>query len=202
LPVPIDIDDDGTVDAETLAICLNGLSVRRIGQLAKGGHVVRVKRGRYALAESMSAYVRFVSKPTGADGAPDHTAEVARQRAEKLAMENAKARGELIPVADMSLAMQTAFAYVRSQILALPTKAAPEVFTLETVGEVKERLSELVSDVLTEISETRAVQISTDGDGNGASGRSGKRGAKGATTAAKSKRKRVGRPRKNTKRGK
>jgi hypothetical protein len=101
------------------------------------------------------------SKTTShSDGMAVYAAAIAKERADKLAMENALARGELAPVAEMTLAMKTTFAYVRAQLLAVPSKAAAIIVTLETPAQVKTCLTELIHDALREISETRAVRVS------------------------------------------
>jgi phage terminase Nu1 subunit (DNA packaging protein) len=118
------------------------------------------KHNAWWLADVAPMLVSVQSSKTNSnsDETAVYAAAIAKERADKLAMENAQRRGELIPVADMTVAMQTAFAYVRAQLLAIPTKAAPTVITLETTGEVNEHLTELIHDALREISETRAVQ--------------------------------------------
>ena len=70
---------------------------------------------------------------------------------------NAAARRLLRPRDEVTAAVQAAFSRVRARLLALPTKAAPQVVLLKTVAEVKALLTTLVHEALQELSETEVV---------------------------------------------
>ncbi len=70
---------------------------------------------------------------------------------------NAAARRLLRPREEVTAAVQAAFSRVRARLLALPTKAAPQVVLLKTIAEVTALLTALVHEALQELSETEIV---------------------------------------------
>jgi DNA-binding transcriptional regulator YhcF (GntR family) len=78
-------------------------------------------------------------------------------------MKNQAARGQLLPRAEVTAAVQSAFTRVRARMLALPTKAAPQVASLRTLAEIKTVLTELVHEALRELSETEVVALAEGG---------------------------------------
>lgn len=74
------------------------------------------------------------------------------ERADKLALQNAKLRGELIPANEISSVMERQHSAVRAQLLTIPHKAASLVIGLGTVIEVKTTLEDLVNEALSEMS--------------------------------------------------
>ena len=70
---------------------------------------------------------------------------------------NAAARQLLLPRDEVTAAVQAAFSRVRARLLAIPTKAAPQVVLLKTVAEVKALLTTLIHEALQELSETEIV---------------------------------------------
>lgn len=95
---------DDSVGVEELARVLNVTS-RRIQQLAKEGVIPRQKgeiRGKYPLGASISAYIANLQRQVG--GGDDgealtfERARLAREQADKIAMQNAVSRKDLAPV--------------------------------------------------------------------------------------------------------
>ena len=80
------------------------LTPRRVQHLANEGVIPRAEKGRYELVPAVQGYIRYLRERTiGKDGVviPDIAAERARltrEQADKMAMENATSRGELISV--------------------------------------------------------------------------------------------------------
>ena len=70
---------------------------------------------------------------------------------------NAAARRLLRPRDEVTAAVQAAFARVRARMLAIPTKAAPQVILLKAIAEVKALLTELGHEALQELAETEVV---------------------------------------------
>jgi hypothetical protein len=87
-------------------------------------------------------------------------------KAEREEMQTAAMKGELLPAAGVTSAVQGAFARVRARLLALPNKAAPQIVTLKEVVPIQEKLTELVHEALAELSAT-AVGIEADRAGPG-----------------------------------
>lgn len=92
-------------------------------------------------------------------------ARLARERADQLAMKNAATRGELLPADKVSLAVTSAFARVRTRMLAIPPKAAPRMVGKAQPAEIQAALSDYVEEALRELSETQVVAASAEVDG-------------------------------------
>ena len=145
---------------DVVARLLN-LTPRRVQQLAKEGHIPQSRRGHYEIIPTVQGYCRYMQGIVGGVDDEHRTVqtEIAKQRAERLARENALARGELIPRGHMITGMQTAISHCRSKLLSIPSKAAPAVAVLEDTVAVKELLTELVHDALEELSRMRFVAV-------------------------------------------
>ena len=86
------------------------------------------------------AVTRATADRSGAGDQPNLEAEralLAREQRIAQEMKNQAARGQLLPRAEVTAAVQSAFTRVRARMLALPTKAAPQVVLLKAIAEVK-----------------------------------------------------------------
>jgi hypothetical protein len=171
---------------DTIARLLN-LTPRRVQQLAKEGHFPQSRRGHYEVVPTVQGYCRYMQGIVG--GVDDEhrsvQTEIAKQRAERLARENALARGELIPRGHMITGMQTAISHCRSKLLSIPSKAAPAVAAIDDVAAIKEHLTELVHDALEELSRTRFVAVKpADQDGQKTVRRKGRKAASRRRTSS------------------
>ncbi len=72
-------------------------------------------------------------------------------------MKNAALRGALLPRDEVTAAVQACFSLVRARLIAIPTRAAPQVVLLKAMPEVKALLTALVHEALQELSETKVV---------------------------------------------
>ncbi len=118
-----------TVKASELAAIL-GVTPPTISHLASAGRIV--KRGRrYALAESIRAYCDHLRSPAARAGRPaDAPADPlkaerirqAKESADKLALQNAAARAELLPSAEVEREWTDILRLVRTGMLALPSR--------------------------------------------------------------------------------
>jgi hypothetical protein len=108
------------------------------------------------LGEFVSAWVSYATSTSGVKAKPIDAAKARRElaKAEREEMQTAAMKGELLPRAGVTSAVQNAFARVRARLLALPNKAAPLVVTLKEVVPIQEKLTELVHEALAELSAT------------------------------------------------
>jgi phage terminase Nu1 subunit (DNA packaging protein) len=112
-----------------------GLTSARIRQLQRDGTIKRVGRGAeaYDLAAAVRAYCDFMRDSVKRQGSTDELkAEKVRQAkaaAEKLEIANAKSRGELVPVAEVSAAWANLLRDVRAGMLAVPARCGAELAT-------------------------------------------------------------------------
>ena len=97
-------------------------------------------------------------------------ARLASAQADDREMKNDLARGDQITVAEFHLMVTSAFARVRSKLLALPSKLAPLVIGAKTAVEAQAMIKDAVHDALNELAATNAAGVSDDGgfDGDGA----------------------------------
>jgi phage terminase Nu1 subunit (DNA packaging protein) len=80
-------------------------------------------------------------------------ARLTKEQADKAEMDNRKTKGELVPVSQAAKLLEKVVLAFRSQILALPTKAAPHVHGCKAIAETKEALETSLHDALNELAE-------------------------------------------------
>ena len=118
-------DGDDLVTATIIGKWL-GLSANRVGALARQGHLPRGADGRYPLRATVAAYCRFARESALArQGGPDLATEklrLARETADKLALANAKARGDLLDAAEVAREWASVLRDVRAAVLAIPIR--------------------------------------------------------------------------------
>ena len=90
---------------------------------------------------------------------PVERARLACAQADMQEMKNAALRGALLPRDEVTAAVQACFSLVRARLLAIPTRAAPQVVLLKTMPEVKALLTALIHEALQELSETKVVAL-------------------------------------------
>ena len=138
-----------------------GLSVTRVSQLISADILPKAPRGRHDLAACRLAYLehlREIAAGRGSrDGGLDLVAERARLAAaqsEKVERENAVAAGEFLPRGEVHIAVVSAFALVRSKILALPSRLAPVMAPAMTPAEAQSILKDACNESLDELAAT------------------------------------------------
>lgn len=78
--------------------------------------------------------------------------EVARRRAQKLAIENKVKEGLLVPIENIAAVVEKEYAAVRAGFLALGNRLAKDLMALQTPLAIKERIDFEVNAVLSELS--------------------------------------------------
>src|ERR671913_163957 len=158
--------DDIEVSAPELGDWL-GLTDRSVRDLAADGTIPRSRRGRYPLKVCVRAYCAHAREVaagrTSQDGELDIVAErarLAKEQADKLEMENAAARGELLPRGHVVSALQAVFARCRARLLSLPTKLAPLIVGEESPAVVQNRITQGVHEALEELRSLKLVPSS------------------------------------------
>lgn len=124
---------DKVVSATTLGAWL-GLTARRIQQLAAECVIEKQARGRYPLESSVRNYVAWLRKQIedrnlGRNDEPtrEATARLQSARADLAEIELEEKRLELLPAADIEIAVGSLLAGVRAQVLAIPAETANEL---------------------------------------------------------------------------
>lgn len=182
---------------EAMAYLLN-LTVRRLQQLAAEGTIPKPVDGRYELVGTVRGYVRYLQELAAgqSQGLVTERARVVREQADKLARENALARGELVPAGEVEDVLQAAFGRCRARLLALPSQVAPRLAAESDLHRCHDIVKEQIHDVCRELARTGSdfaddADIGADGadpapplrGDDGAGGAQGVPGV-GATAAA------------------
>lgn len=147
------------------------LSERRVQQLSREGVIPKAERGQYDLIGSVRGYVRYLrDQATKAQaGAPDYAAERARfirARADLAEMEAEEKRGALIAAEEIEAAWIAVLALLRTRLLALPDRLAPQVFEQSTVGDTRNLIRMTIREVLDDLAQPDVqLEASADIDG-------------------------------------
>ena len=116
-----------TIPTKQLARLLN-LTQARISQLAQQGIIEKEERGRWALFDTVRDYVSYlqtrkVNQWDGDDDLSDIKTEQLRrtkEEADKLELQNARTRGELVEVALVQKMGEKVMAAIKTRILNMP----------------------------------------------------------------------------------
>ena len=136
---------------------LVGVSENRIRQLCTIGTLERGEDGQFDLRNSVRAYCATLRDNAMGRGGPGLAAErerEARARADKLEMQNAAARSELIPAGEVEMMWDKVCRLIRARFLAMPARLQQHLahltpHDLATIDrEVRDALTELADDDL------------------------------------------------------
>jgi phage terminase Nu1 subunit (DNA packaging protein) len=148
------------VNVDAIAKALN-LTTRRVHQLKAEG-LPTVGRGQYELGPCMAWYIRYLQNALEKRGpninpdTPDLLAEktrLAREQGDKLAIENAISRGELVYVDDVVNTWADHISSAKAKLLAMPTKLAPQLVNQSNANVIAGRIREEVDNALVELAE-------------------------------------------------
>ena len=134
------------------------LSERRVQQLSREGVIPKAERGQYELIGSVSGYVRYLRDQAlkAQAGAPDYAAERARYiraRADLAEMEAEEKRRSLIAAEQIEAAWIAVLALLRTRLLALPDRLAPQAFEQSTVGDTRNLIRAAIREVLDDLAQ-------------------------------------------------
>ncbi len=167
-------------------ICkLLDLTPQRIRQLVNEGVIPRAERGRYELVPAVRGYIKYLrDRAIGKEG--EQSSDIAsartrliRENADRAAMENAKARGELIPAPLLVKALEQTFTAFGARIEAIPRKAVPRLKTVSGDAAREKLLRDLVREALSELSNfdfdrlVGRIDKESSGGGNGSAAPAG-----------------------------
>jgi len=144
------------------------LSERRVQQLSREGVIPKATRGQYDLIGSVRGYVRYLRDQavSAQAGAPDYAVERARYiraRADLVEMEANQRRGALIAADDIEAAWIKVLALLRTRVLALPDRLAPQVHIAANLTEARNLLSVNLREALEDLANSD-VQPETDSE--------------------------------------
>jgi phage terminase Nu1 subunit (DNA packaging protein) len=144
------------------------LSERRVQQLSREGVIPKAERGQYDLIGSVRGYVRYLRDQAlkAQAGAPDYAAERARfirARADLAEMEAEEKRRALIAAEQIEAAWIAVLALLRTRLLALPDRLAPQAFEQSTVGDTRNLIRAAIREVLDDLAQPD-IELETDID--------------------------------------
>lgn len=139
-----------------------GLSDRRIRVLAKEGIVHKTKPARYDLKKSVNGYINFIKDTKKEEKQGIEKIKLARE-AEGLMHDKLKKRKtelqvmqiekEMIFTKDVITIWTDFAAMVKSKLLNMPTKLAPQLTGIEDTAAIKKAITSEVVEALNEISD-------------------------------------------------
>lgn len=119
MPIP------DNLSADELGLLL-GVSGRTVRELASRGVIAKAGRGRYSTAEAVRAYAAHLREGAALRGGDDATVAARRReaeaRAEKIELQNAQVRRDLVPAAEVERLWTEVLADVRARMLAVPAR--------------------------------------------------------------------------------
>lgn len=142
------------VAADVLANCL-GITPRRVQLLAKQGAVVKLRRGVYDLEKSVQSYITYklesLEESQEQKSLDEIRADHERWKMRKTQLAVQLLEGKLHRAEDVERVWSRSAAAVRSRLLGIPVKAAPQVAGMEDAGEIQQVLQREVAEALNEI---------------------------------------------------
>lgn len=142
------------VAADVLANCL-GITPRRVQLLAKQGAVVKLRRGVYDLEKSVQSYITYklesLEESQEQKSLDEIRADHERWKMRKTQLAVQLLEGKLHRAEDVERVWSQSAAAVRSRLLGIPVKAAPQVAGMEDTGEIQQVLQREVAEALNEI---------------------------------------------------
>ena len=168
------------------------MTPRNAQLLANSGVVVKINRGKYHRDKSTQGYIRQIREMANYGGSPDLIRErtrIAKENADKKALENAIMRKQYVHVPTIQKIMSTLIIETKNKILSSSSKAAPMISAgVQSTSEIKEVIDNALYDALRDLSDLDIGRLLM------AEGRT-----KQVRTETKTKSKRVGRKVRRTK---
>ncbi len=134
-----------------------GMSHKNANELIKKGVIEAKGRGKYDLDVARNQYITHVREiaagraKVGDLDLQEERARLAKEQADAKEMENEVLRGSLVAIEDVALSMEKQLTRVRTKLLAVPTKVAPEAHASSNVKEVQQLLEDAIIEALNEL---------------------------------------------------
>ncbi|MCW2242793.1 hypothetical protein [Azospirillum canadense] len=138
------------------------LSDRSVRDLKKRGVFHADARGNMDLDACRVAYIRHLRERAAgraSDAADDEKLDLTAERAalarvqrERIALDNAETRKELVRIGDYTAAVVSVLEMAKAKIMRVPTKVA------KSDGKLKARIADALTDALSELSQSRIIE--------------------------------------------
>jgi len=136
------IDPTRVAQADMAAVL--GVTDRTLRNLTASGVLLQVDRGKYALAQTVKAYVEYVARGRIASERSTTISALDDERLRRLRIENDREEGSTVPVYEAQTAFNAAMTEVASALDILPSRHASELAMMNDAGKIKLRLKEIV----------------------------------------------------------
>jgi phage terminase Nu1 subunit (DNA packaging protein) len=153
------LDPTTEVSGATLA-GLSDCTVRTITELARQRVVVRTKRGRFLLRQSLENYMRDLRDAAAGRAEAENCPERLRlttARANLAELDLAERVGAVIPTRTVVDIVAQAVGNMKVRLLAIPTKVAPRLLKITNPRDAKTILDREIERALTELSSLDAL---------------------------------------------
>ena len=145
------------ISAPVLANIL-GISKRRVYQLVKEEIIPKGNGGRYDLSLSIQGYLCFLKEKSHvslSESKNTHKEKVRlmKAQAEKIEMEVALLRGEMVLVDSVCIEIEKMVKAFRERALSIPNKITPIIFNQNSQSGVRSVLNSEINELLSELSE-------------------------------------------------
>lgn len=134
-----------------------GVSAKYIGDLIGKGVIQRAPVGKYDLDACRKSYIEHIREQAagrasaGELNLSEERARLAKEQADAKEMENAVERGDLVYIEDVAKQIEHQLTKVRTRLLSVPTKVAPEAHSCASVREVQNVIEQAITEALNEL---------------------------------------------------
>ena len=92
-------------------------------------------------------------------------ARLTKEQADKVAMDNALKRGDMVSLSETAQALTTMIVNTKTRLLSIPTKAAPQVVGVKSLPGVREILERFINEALHDLSTASVETLGRDAGG-------------------------------------
>jgi len=140
---------DQCASARQIALIL-GMTAQSLGKILKDDAIKANKDGHYVIGDIVQHYISRV-RHNSADAETLARIRGLEAKASLAEIELAKQQQSLITISDATLTIGGSLSAIRSQLLAIPSKVAPQVVGL-TAPEIEDELKKYIHELLNELS--------------------------------------------------
>ena len=134
-----------------------GVSAKYINDLIGKGVIAYAAKGKYDIDACRKAYIEHIREQaagrasSGELNLSEERARLAKEQADAKEMENAVERGDLVYIEDVAKQIENQLTKVRTRLLSVPTKVAPEAHACASVREVQAVVEQAIVEALNEL---------------------------------------------------
>ena len=137
------------------------MSAQAIGNYVREGIFIKIKKGAYDSVQSTANYIKSKIETRETKSASDEMARLNRERADKIEMENAQTRKELV---NLELAQKYYINLnhaIRQKLFTIPDRAAP-LCANKAAPEVRQKLHNFLNEVMRELRDPDFIKMIDD----------------------------------------